>query len=135
VSTFGYFLPSVALVAILADAFFGIFRPAERRAVLCAIALASVIVYPASLGYLPDVYRWGFQPVPIAIAAFLCIVVAEWSLSIGIFLLAGFAAFAAHLLPSRNLIDYFIDPVAAAIAIVWCVSQLWRPRTAAVRTP
>lgn len=128
-----YFVPSISLLAIVIDAAFRVFTPAERRAFLTALALAALILYASVLGFLPDVYRIGFLAVPITIAAFVGIAIAERSLAIGAVALCGLVAFDLHLLPTRNLIDYFIDPAAALIAIAWGASQLLRQASRAIR--
>ena len=125
-----WFLPSASLLAIVIDWKWRVFRPAERRAFLVALALASILLYVSSIGLLPDVYRLGFHPLPIAIAALAAIGVAEWSVPIGIVLFCAIAAFDLHLLPSRNLIDYLVDPLSAAIAVAWCASRLLTARRA-----
>ena len=110
------------------------FRREERRAFYIAIALSSLILYISSTGYLPHVYRLGFLPVPLVIAALIGIAVAEWSIPLALWIGAGFVACDLNLLPSRNLIDYFIDPVTAFVAGVWCLVHLSR-RQRAKKTP
>ena len=119
-------IPSLGLALVIADAFFDLLRPAERRVAFGTIGVAAVVIYLSALGYLPDVYRLGYLPVPIALAALAGIVVAEWSAPLAIFILCGFAAFDAGLLPSRNLFDYFIDPVTAAFCLIYGVRALVR---------
>lgn len=128
-----YFVPSVSLLAIVIDAAFRVFTPAERRNFFTVLAIAAVILYASVLGFLPDVYRIGFLAIPITIAAFLGVAIAERSFAIAGVVLCGFVAYDLHVLPTRNLIDYFIDPAAALIAIVWCGSQLLRRASRAMQ--
>jgi hypothetical protein len=121
---------SAGLVMVIADAFFDLLRPAERRVLFGALGVAAGVIYLSALGYLPDIYRWGYLPVPIVLVALVGIIVAEWSVPIALFILCGFAAFDAGLLPSRNLFDYFIDPLSAA----YCLVRLALPLIRASRT-
>jgi putative effector of murein hydrolase len=120
--------PSITLVVLLADLLLHrrLFTTPERRALLAAVAVVSVVLYGSALGYLPfDVYRAGFSIWAPVVLATLAIVVARRSFAIACTLAAVLIAFAIPLYASLNLFDYAVDPILGLIAIG---VTLWRRR-------
>jgi hypothetical protein len=130
-------LPSVSMLLVALDLGFRhigkreLFRRQERRVFYVGMVVCALVLYAASLDYLPNVYRLGFLPIPVALTALAGIVIAEWSVPLALWIAAGFIACDLRLLPSANLIDYFIDPVTAFVAGLWCVVHLLRRRRGA----
>jgi hypothetical protein len=122
-------LPSIASLLLIGDlALDGAGLPALRRdqrsAVLAFLALLGILLYAATLRVIPwDLYRHGFSPVAPLLLAAVAILIARSHPRIAIVALILLAAFDAHLLRSRNLFDYIVDPLLVAFGTAWLT---WR---------
>ncbi|HEX9161433.1 MAG TPA: hypothetical protein VF980_06960 [Thermoanaerobaculia bacterium] len=127
-------VPSITSVALLSDlvASHRWFERTDRRAMLATLAILCIIIYAAVLGFLPDIYRLGFTPLPTVLLALTGIVLARRSTPLAVFALVVLLAFDLHLLPSMNLFDYIVDPIGGTFAIGWCA---WRAAQAVFARP
>ncbi len=100
---------------------------ADCSAIFCALAVASLVLYPAAIGLVPaDIYRFGYQPTVLLLvlmALALCAWISKRNMSAFAVLIA-VAAFDLHLLESDNLWDYLTDPLATLWAWGWILAGL-----------
>ena len=114
--------PSIPLLALALDLLLRhrLFSPRDRRALLWFSAALSLVLYSATLGYVPlDIYRAGFSPwAPLALAL-LALAAAPRSLPLALTALATLVAYDVPLFASVNLFDYAIDPMLGMVAVGW----------------
>lgn len=95
------------------------FEPRDATALLRAVAAAALFLYPFALGWTPfDSYALGYGSIAF-LTALLVATLAAWRAGLKLVVLvvlAGSLAFLAGAYESRNLWDYFIDPLAAIYA-------------------
>jgi len=102
---------------------------ADMKPVLIAVALAGLLLYPASTGLLPmDPYRLGYRPAAmlIVLAALACWAWMAGRRAAALVPLLAVAAFDFRLLESCNLWDYLIDPFVTICAwawMLWCAAR------------
>jgi hypothetical protein len=124
-------VPSITSIVLLLDlatsrAGRPLFFASERRILLFAIAAASLVLYPSSLGYSGiDVYRLGFSAsAPLVIAALGVWSALRRELRVASLALVILIALDLQLLPSANAFDYVLDPIVGIIAIVYACTRL-----------
>ena len=121
--------PSVTLLALALDLLtrHKLYSRRERTALLLFAAVASLILYSSTLGYLPfDLYRVGFSPwAPIALAL-MAMAIAPRSLAIAATALLALVAYDVPLFRSVNLFDAALDPILGIVAIGWAVGAAFR---------
>jgi hypothetical protein len=124
--------PSITTLVVLADVISSLFhrpllKPEDRRVVYPTIAVVGVVLYATITGLAgPDLYRAGFSsdsPLVLAIGAALVARRAPRAACTAILVLV---AFDLHILRSRNLFDYFFDPLVVGVSLVWCVAVIFR---------
>lgn len=138
---------SVTTIVLLGIALFRILRgePAARSpariALLAAVALTALVLYPLSLGVGPfDPYRLGYGS-PWLLGALLAGAVAAWFHRldlIAVCLSLATLAWAVQWYESRNLWDYLIDPLlsvyalgaSARLGVLWLMRRIRAPRLA-----
>jgi len=135
---FGYFHgvvgePSITLMLLLVCALIHqicgmrILPGADLSAILCALALAGLVLYPSAMGLVPiDIYRFGYRPAGLLLLPML---LALWAwvskrTTAALVAIIAVAAFDMHLLESDNLWDYLTDPLATFWAWGWLLSGL-----------
>ena len=106
---------------------------ADRSSILCALAVAGLVLYPSAMGLVPiDIYRLGYQPTGLLLVLML---LALWAwvskrTVAALVVIIAVAAFDMRLLESDNLWDYLTDPLATFWAWGWVLSGLcagvWR---------
>ena len=121
-----YALPSITTVLVAGAPLWrraGLSLSFGGRRTLLAILSVGGALYASAFGLLPfDVYAAGFSPLaPLAVAV-VAALAARRAPAAAIVAAAGLVAFDVHLLASRNLFDYLVDPllfagVAAAVAM------------------
>lgn len=130
--------PSVTLLALALDLLtrHKLYSRRERTALLLFAAVASLILYSSTLGYLPfDLYRIGFSPwAPIALAL-MAMAVAPRSLAIAATALVALVAYDVPVFRSVNLFDAALDPILGIVAIGWAVGAAFRALVANQRPP
>ncbi len=98
----------------------------DLNALLIAVLMLSCAVYPMALGISRfDPYALGYQPWAAAAAAFIALLLIwirkieliAWWLSLSAL------ANALKLGESDNLLDYLLDPVALAAALIWTAGE------------
>jgi hypothetical protein len=107
--------------------------PRHRSALLVAIALAALLLYPMALGIgTYDPYRLGFGD-PLVVAALLLLALAAWYgnyTTIALCLSLSVLAWTLGWYESDNLWDYLLDPLVAIYALSALakrgVNSLWR---------
>lgn len=127
-------VPSIASIAWLADFAFRrafdlpLFDVAERRMLLSAMAVLSLVLYPSALGYVNiDIYRLGFSAVaPLAIGAAGIALAVTGRFHLAVLALVVLVTLDVQLLPSANAFDYVIDPAGGFGAIVWAAVHITR---------
>lgn len=99
----------------------------DRRLLFPSIVAAGLWLYFSALGGLAiDVYRAGFSVVSPLVLALAAVLVAPRAPRTACLAIAVLVAFDLHLLRSRNLFDYVLDPLLFGVAIAWCVVSAWR---------
>lgn len=126
---------AVLLVVAIFDRAFGttIFRKRDWNAAWTFGAASSLLLYPSALGLGPqnfDSYAlgwpwlfWRQSFVLFGGAAFVASALVLRCNRFGLVLLAAFAGYAMSFQESANFWDYLIDPVFAAVSLLW---SLWR---------
>ena len=124
----------ITLGILIADAFAMMFRRPllrreDRRAILGFAFVVSLALYATILESAVDLYVGGFSrfaPLVFAIVAFAIVARLPRTAIAALLVLA---AFDMHLLRSRNLFDYAVNPLVAVWAIVyWITVAIRRPR-------
>jgi len=96
------------------------FAPREWRALLGAVAVAGLFLYPFALGFTPfDPYALGYGSAGL-VTALLIATMAAWRAGLNLPVLVVVVAIAAHLAgayESRNLWDTLVDPLAVLFAL------------------
>lgn len=92
----------------------------QRRGLAAAIVAAGVLLFPTALGAGPfDLYRSGFQPLPLLGVLGLAGLALCWRAPLLTLLLAvDLGAYALGLADSSNLWDYLLDPVLFLYALI-----------------
>lgn len=97
-----------------------VIEPREARALLWAVAVAALFLYPFALGWTPyDPYALGYGSIAL-LTVLLAATLAAWRAGLKLVLLVVLAAGLAWLFgvyESRNLWDYLLDPLAAIYAL------------------
>ena len=127
-------VPSIASIAWLADVACArafdrpLFATNERRALLSAMAVLSLVLYPSALGYVNiDMYRLGFTPVAPLLVGVIAIALAfRREFRLALLLFAVLLMLDVQLLPSNNVFDYAIDPVGGLCAVGWAAVRVAR---------
>ncbi|MEK6561220.1 MAG: hypothetical protein AABZ07_05750, partial [Nitrospirota bacterium] len=85
----------------------------EKSAILYSVAVAGLILYPTSLGFVPvDLYRLGYHP-RFLLVLILCLTILAWMVSLrfaAMLPVIAVIAFNLNILESENLWDYLVDP-------------------------
>lgn len=106
-----------------------LFEPREWNALLRAVALAALFLYPFALGFTPfDPYALGFGSGGL-ITVLLIATLAAWRAGLNLVVLVVVVAALAYLAgayESRNLWDYLLDPLAALYALARWASDALR---------
>lgn len=98
-------------------------------AVMAAMVVAiAVPLYASVIAGLPvDLYRFGFSGWQLPAVCLALLAVGFWlgSPAVAIWIAAGGVLFLAGAYASRNLLDYLVDPVALALALVVLATALY----------
>jgi hypothetical protein len=105
-------------------------RPKSFTALMALILISGLVLYPSALGvsYL-DTYALGYAATSL-IAVFFLLSLAAWLLEyrlVTVCLTASVLAYSLRIFESRNLWDYWIDPLATIYAL-FGLSALWWKR-------
>lgn len=127
-------IPSVASLAWLADAAFRralerpLFDVAEKRVLLSAMAILTLLLYPSALGYVNiDIYRLGFTTIaPLAMGAAGIALAVRGHFRLALLALGILIAVDLDVLRSANVFDYVVDPVGGVAALWWAASRIVR---------
>ncbi|OGI39142.1 MAG: hypothetical protein A2140_03195 [Candidatus Muproteobacteria bacterium RBG_16_62_13] len=112
-----------------------LFPPHERHALLAAVAVAALLLYPFALGLTYfDSYSLGFGST-LMITALLLLTLIAWYAGLGLVVLCVVAAcvtYMSGLLESNNLWDYLIDPLisvyALFVTVPWLMATIQWPK-------
>jgi hypothetical protein len=130
-SVTSWILLSAAVVTKLTDR--ELRRSRSHTPLICLVLFSGLVLYPSALGvtYL-DTYAFGYAPTWL-IAIFFVLSLAAWHLEyhlVTLCLTASVLAYSLRLFESRNLWDYWIDPLVTVYAIVRLATLWWERRTA-----
>jgi len=99
----------------------------EKSAILYSVAVAGLILYPTSLGFVPvDLYRLGYHP-RFLLVLILCLTILAWMVSLrfaAMLPVIAVIAFNLNILESENLWDYLVDPFIVFYAWGWVIYSL-----------
>jgi hypothetical protein len=99
----------------------------EKSAILYSVAIAGLILYPASLGFFPvDLYHLGYHP-RFLLVLILCLTILAWMVSLrfaAMLPVIAVIAFNLNILESENLWDYLVDPFIVFYAWGWVIYTL-----------
>ncbi len=99
----------------------------EKSAILYSVAIAGLILYPASLGFFHvDLYRLGYHP-RFLLILILCLTILAWMVSLrfaAMLPVIAVIAFNLNILESENLWDYLVDPFIVFYAWGWVIYTL-----------
>ncbi|MGZ7031559.1 MAG: acyloxyacyl hydrolase, partial [Thermoanaerobaculia bacterium] len=100
-------------------------HPRDTAAIFTFIAGAGIVLYGASLGVIPvDIYRAGFSPLAVIALAIAGTTIAPRAPRAAAVALLVLVTFELHLLSSRNLFDYVIDPLITAAILLRSIAWL-----------
>lgn len=136
--------PSITTAALLADLAvrrsFGrpLLASRERSMMLWFLAVTSIAVYPAVLGFVTifDLYRVGFLAgTPLVLAALGVFLLFRRDYRAAGVVLVALLALDLRLLPSVNVFDYVVDPLGGVVALGWAAVRATRAIAARLRAP
>lgn len=117
-----------------------LFRPTDFQATWIFSAIAGLILYPMALGVGPvDPYAagWGFSWLSVTVLVVTIVLVAFLKNRFAVVLLFAVLAWNLHLLESRNLWDYLIDPFVTICSLIIltkkCIEVLRKRASGATR--
>lgn len=106
-------------------------RPKSFTALMLLVLLSGLVLYPSAFGvsYL-DTYALGYGPTWL-IAVFFLLSLAAWLLEyrlVTVCLTASVLAYSLRIFESRNLWDYWIDPLVTIYALFGLAALWWERR-------